>query len=288
LTFLNVILDSYEGTELYEELNDCKMSVEREIGINDQIEIPFIIAAMNDVEVSEIMSGETFDNDPDAKERFQKFLAELRKHGIDLEKRYGQRRNDWIPAFDSDKTIESIIKSVCELIRDKIPLIIPEFMSDGIFDDKERQSDTRARLKESGGVLIVDAVSFFHPALRSNLVDSGIIYKESIAVLVVYPLHLKLININNIIEEEIEKARFGEVHKRYCDDIDRLCEISVGDLNALTRRLMSILPEEIITVTKKKPNPSRQKVFRKGLGYPNGRTPKGELGKIVTGQRPIK
>ncbi len=237
------------------------------VDLNDEgsapIRIPFVVAAMTQEESRELISGRAFD-DPKSfindREEFGEIRAILKTYEIEnLEVRYGERREDWKPYLESEESIKSIIEEACKKINSmkKFDQVEPEFVSSDYF----KNSQKRNQLKNSGVVLIMDDLSFFHPTLRTNL--NKLISNDRAAIIMLSTLSGRSRDqpFYDLIDNAI-KIRLEDAHERYCTNLDPKCEICVDDLLTFKRWLSKVLPEEAIFIRDKQPHPGSQKAFQ--------------------------
>jgi len=245
------------------------------------IQIPFVIAAMTREEARELLSGKAFDdpntlkNDPVQFEKVKEILITYKIEN--LESRYGEKREDWKPYSESQESIGKIIQETCSKINyiqkksieqssnssedltsdEKFIEVEPEFVSSEYFRDDE----IRDQLRNSGVVLIMDDLSFFHPTLRIHL--GKIISNERAAVIMLSTLSGRSHDqpFYDLIDDAI-KIRLKEAHERYYNNLDPRCEIRVDGLWSFRRWLSKVLPEEASIIDKKQPNPESQKTLQ--------------------------
>ncbi|TFH50052.1 MAG: hypothetical protein E4G89_03935 [Methanothrix sp.] len=245
------------------------------------IPIPFVIAAMTQEEARDLLSGKAFE-DPNTYKNdqmlFEKVKEILKTYEIEnLESRYGEKREEWMPYLESQESIGTIIQEACkkinfikkksieqscnnsdDLASDEIFLEVePEFVSSGYFKDDE----IRDRLRSSGVVLIMDDLSFFHPTLRIHL--NKIISNERAAIIMLSTLSGRSRDqpFYDLIDDAI-KVRLTEAHERYYNNLDPKCEIRVDDLWSFRRWLSKVLPDEANFIGKKQPHPESRKTFQ--------------------------
>jgi hypothetical protein len=218
--------------------------------------------------------------------RFEQFKASLQEHGIvDWLPHYGEHRENWKPHIYQESTIQEIILDVANRINQQrsempgLPLVQPQFCSADFFtESQDTKLETWERLGRLGCVIIVDAVSMFHPKLRNSLLRSEMSSNEQVAMLVLSPVNSKEISVNRLIEQEIS-SQMQLAFARFSKHLDRLCEFGVGDLYALQRWLFATLPEAVAIMHNQRPNPSNHKLLREQLGEPTGIT------QLIFGQR---
>lgn len=276
------------GDELHDELEKRCFEIECELNRVGIVDIPFVIAAMTHDEAVSLITETVFDNPtvaPVECTRFQQFREALQEHGVaELLPHYGEHREDWKPHTDEQVKIYEIILDMVNLINQRrsempgLPLVHPQFSSLGFFSqDEDTRLETWDQLSRLGCVMIVDAVSMFHPVLRRVLLRSEMGSNERVAMLVLSPVNSSAIPVNQLIEREIG-SQMQRAFARFSKYLDRLCEFGVGDMRALQRWLFAILPETAAIVQNQRPNPSNRRLIRDRMGEPLG------MERLVLGQ----
>jgi hypothetical protein len=272
--------------KLYEDLREILNEVERELEGSQNVSIPFVIVAMTSEEADNLETEKVFDR-PDVtqvdRDSFKEFKTELEAHGIqNLLPHYKEARDKWEPYTCAPKAIDEIITEMVDHLnqfRDGTsanPFIEILFLSEEFFQENEDEgAQVWVQLSQSGGVLIVDAVSLFHPLLRQKLSKSAISSNEQVALLVLSPISSNQHQVNRLVEGVIN-SQMKLIFRRFDRTWDRLCEIGVGDLRALQRWLFSVLPEEASII--KQFNPAYRRVLREKMGEPLG------IGQLIAGK----
>jgi hypothetical protein len=288
--FLEVLRDQYDPQDAqYHDLEQLRSDVEGELGAVESIEIPFVIVAMTHDEANELITENVFDNPNVAqveRTRFQAFGKALQEHGIaDLLNHYGESREDWQPHTCQQGTVEEIILDTALFFnqrhseRSRRPLVHPRFYSSDFFaEDKDARLEIWNQLSRSGCIMIVDAVSMFHPVLRRILSRSEMGSNERVAILALSPVDSCAIPVNHLIEQEMS-SQMQRAFARFSKYLDRLCEFGIGDLRAIQRWLFVTLPEAAAIVQNQRPNPSSRELVREQMGQPLG------IDRLIFGQR---
>jgi hypothetical protein len=278
--FLETLRDRYDPRDAqYYELEQLRAEVEHELGFG-YIDIPFVILAMTHNEATDLITETVFNNPavaPAERIRFETFGKALREYGIeDLLSHYGEHREDWRPHTHSQSTIQEIILDMVDRINQQRPrlparsMIRPQFISSSFFSDDENiRLEMWIKLGQLGGMIIVDAVSMFHPMLSQLLLHSRLGADKRVAMLMLSPVDPNAIPVNQLIEYET-RSHMEQAFARFDRNLDRLCEFGVGDLRGLKRRLLTILPEVAELIVHQRPNPSTLRIFREKVGEPSG------------------
>lgn len=255
------------GDVLYDTLSRLINQTEQELNGGKKvkpIEIPFVIVAMTRDQADALKTGTAHDHPavaPSERTRCEEFKRALQEHGIDIANLpgiYGEDREDWRPHTPDEITIRKIVSEVVELVSVKRSdigerAITPKFRSSDFFNEDE---DTREKawddLGRLGCVVIVDAVSMFHPELCHDFLSSRIDSSEQVAMLVLSPVNPCDIPVNEAIEREI-RERMKLAFAKFSAHLEKRYEFSAGNLLNLQRWLFSIVPEVADTIQRMKP-----------------------------------
>jgi hypothetical protein len=285
LPFLSLLRDRLvEGDALRDELaalnNELEQALSNVEVIGETVDIPFAIVAMTRDEATHLFSGAIFDDPavaPLERERFQCFSEAFGSYSIlDFLSLYGEHRDDWMPYALSQSTIQSIVLDVTERINrtnsetSNLQVLRPRFLSaDLLSQDRRTRVEVWAQLRRSGYVLIVDAVSLFHPVLRQTFSMSQLDSNERAAVAVLSPVDGSSGRVNKLIETLIT-SHMELLFSRFSEDLDRLVEIGISDSRALHRWLFAVLPEMRQIVQMRRLSPINRRLIRDRLGAPLG------------------
>ncbi|GEM_PF-1723866 len=296
---INAMKDHPRDKRLWKLHKEHTVSKEKEP--NDElrelilVEIKFVIAAMKWKDASGIIKEDGLErgaiwNGVNSNLYFQEISKELKKIGINnLVNRYGSTRCDWKPLLDSGKdskmdsadNIECIIRDVCKKIEDiserrggKRTRIKPCFESKFLGDDEDKRKGEKAELRNNNSeyVLIIDAISIFDPILEERLNFSGLIHNPKVAVIIVYPINSMSFEINRLIEKMISE-RLNDAHIRFYEDLDKLCDISIGNQATFNRRLDCILTQKVENASVLRANSLSRELQSRKLGGTTGFLP---------------
>lgn len=235
------------------------------------IEIPIVIAAMTKNEAAFLL-GNTKDNDEFVK--FQQFLNSFNKSDIpEWLSNYSEYRDDWKPHIYSEEKICNIIWDIAENINTfRIEeagnkLIRPKFVSNDFFNenDEDKQDEIWDEMRYSGGIVIADAISLFHPGIQKMFSRSEICSHEKIAVLGINPLNKTTIEANKMIEREIRSC-MHQSFKRYEKWFEKSCEFGVNNVKSIERWLYNLLQETAKIAYEYRSNPNTRSKFRRQIG----------------------
>lgn len=253
----------------------------------EEIEIPFVVAAMNKDDAA-ALQGETVLNDeelsPAACKRIGDYLKILstddltdllnnygelqeywKPHKYSQYSFYGEYPEDWKPHRYSQSSIKQIIWDILNCYNleqgcSQQTAILPDFISAEFFsDNKQLYKKARKRLKQSGGVLVIDAVSLLHPKLFHRIAGCGLISEPKMAVIILSPVSQNTLESNMLIENIICSGMNQAFH-RFKDDCDPLFSIGVSDLRIFKRWLLTSL--HVAAERKKKMNRDNQGKFQ--------------------------
>jgi hypothetical protein len=209
--------------------------------------IKFLVAAMTYNEATTLFNQTAFNGSQDSlkqQEAFQNFLKSLAAEELpNLQDYYGKLREDWRPHYCGDSSIQQIIiDTITFLNKRNNYLFVPKFVSAPFFSANEKEHVQARNLLESVGVLVIDAISMYHPWLQQRIKDAYTIHKRS-AILVVSPFDATKKGINKLIEEAFENVQ--EAYERFNITHDHLCEIDFGNDRSLRRWFCHAIPDVV-------------------------------------------
>jgi hypothetical protein len=276
----------YEIAIIYENNFQIRDTVSR-----SSIDLPFVVLAMNDIEANELFTESIFSDHSIPlidKEQFLSFKKALKNSQInpdtDLICCYNATRDKWKPVGNErniSDAIDNIIRYIAtERLHFDERSIQPKLESEQFFgENSSTRLEIWEQLGESGCILIVDAVSLFHPKLRLKLSNSGLCSKNSTAILIISPLDSYNNSVNRCIEELIN-SHMELAFSRFSKKWDKLCEIGVGNFIALQRWLYVAIPNEAKIMTDPEPNMKTKYSLRRAMN----KIPT-DMGQIVAGRR---
>jgi hypothetical protein len=242
--------------------------------------IPFVIFAMVHQEADELISEIIFENPavaPIERERFARLVEILAEHDFDdISEFYGETREGWRPPIANLAAIRDTIEEIVKRVNHHrqatpgVSIIRPQFFSaDFLSDDPDWRGQTWDQLSKLGCVLIIDAISMFHPFLRQKLLLSEFGSNERVSIVVLSPVGPGVLPINQFLEQEI-CPQMQRAFDRFATHLDMLCEFGIGDIRNLRRWLFSVLPEAAMTIQGQKASPVWREAIRNKLGMPVG------------------
>lgn len=238
--------------------------------LQKRVKIPVLIVAMKQDQAIALSDETVFNNSGsnDKLNNFQQFHIALKHHQLgDFQFYYGDKHEKWKPVY-CNKTVEEIVEGLffeCNKQNrgTSESLIELDFVSSDFFcNDRQNRERVNRRL-EQGGVIIVDAISLFHPDLNEKLVKSGVSGNKNVAVLIVSPIDATTLPVNECIKK-IFLNDFDRAYSRLVDDYDHLCAIDLGDKLSLERWLFHTVPSIAhSTHPNGQPHPGQRGNFRK-------------------------
>jgi len=276
----------YEGDALHDELDQLRTEVDQ--ALTGKIVIPFVIVAMKESEAIELMDETVFHDNPNVPPAeltlFQQFKQALQEHGSGkLVSHYGGERESWKPLACPNISVGEIVSDILDHINNyhrgprNLPRLLPYFLSEDFVlpedftaEDRIARRRTLRQLQRSGGVIVVDAVSMFHPMLNRSISRSDIGSYRRAAILVISPVDTNVLEINQLIEQVVD-SQMEAAFTRFDVEFDHLCEIGAGNSRALKRWLFTALHRTAIGAQDLEPNPA----VLERLAQQRGETPSG-------------
>jgi len=258
-----------EGLMLEEELEQLISEFDLQVKPEqNEIEIPFVIVAMTQSEVNDL-SQKITSNQTDEFKNFQELTLLLQEYGIqNIVSHYSDIREEWKPFTFQGLSIKTVITDIFNSINSdnsrlantsSLKLI---FLShDCLGEENDKRIRTWDYLRRLGCVIIVDAISLFHPQVLNKLLKAEITSNENVAFLVLSPVNPLDIKANKLLEEII-KDQIEPAFLRF-NDLDKLCEIGIGDLRAMKRWFVSVIPETSENITKQNKLKNKEMLSRK-------------------------
>jgi hypothetical protein len=261
ISLVAALKDRYDAAdELHDRLDKLHKDLRRAMSnmeiVGETIEIPIVVAAMVAEEARQLFDGSIFSDPnvaPSEYQQFRKFIARWEKTTRhEWLQDYGPHREEWRPfSLEShSSTVRETITSVVDKInsgnleKEYLQLVRAEFVSSSFFVEKrETRLTTWDLLRKSGGVLIVDAVSLFHPYVRQTISRSTVTTTNKVATVVISPSSQST-SWSTQAFSEILSATMEPVLLRCEHDLDRQVEIGLDTELAFRRWLYSILPEQ--------------------------------------------
>ena len=225
-----------------------------------------IVYAMTSTHLAELVSEVAFDSDNATKKdkkHYEEFRAILEKHQIHfdvLKKSYGNSALDWKPwNNDQSKTIQEIVIDIKNNHNEKCQQANNEHIGMRFFDGVVGY-DIKYGTPFANNMLFIDAISLFHPDLRTRLVNSGIMGSEpngtKLMINIVPPISHNHIPMYKFFEEMYyKKWGFKErAFTLFSNEFEPSRELGIGDQYSLSRWIASRLKQVAETGTRIDPN----------------------------------
>jgi hypothetical protein len=212
----------------------------------DVIEVQVAVIAMNQSE------AETLEPMADH-EAFHQLADAL--HALNVEQVlacYDERRDDWRPLLaGNERPVRAIITEVADRLnkasaglpgRSKVQIssLSEAFLSDS---GAERRQAWDA-MEQNGGVIIVDAISMFHPIIRQHFLNSQLISaNNSVGVVVLSPFKNEAVPVNEVLRAQVYAVHLERAFNYFADHWNPLYEFGVADICNLRRWLFTSLPQ---------------------------------------------
>ena len=223
-----------------------------------QTKLLVIVAAMKDHEARDLFNGTLAAHHQQLYEKVSRLGQSVtnKGFGIDLEAlqgHYQEQREDWQPYGDGPSILH-IVTSIHQKIPEfqeqsqppnEIHSRTKDFLGDEVFRSDEQRAEFLATIRDQRCLLVIDALSLFHPDISRALHTPGFAEMNHLAILVLAPG-----GAYSAYQEELYKLILDEIavethnyHLRFQDDSDPLCEFGIADDMTLRRRLRTIMPK---------------------------------------------
>jgi hypothetical protein len=208
--------------------------------------------------------------DPSDKRRltedFQNFLGAITpKEFENFQKCYHDERENWCPSYSETVPIKQIINETLACLNGEELRFVPEFVSTSFFSKDEKvRGKIIDELDVSGGVLVIDAISMYHPWLNKRISEAYSIHKH-VTVLIISPFDVYTQPVNKCIERIFED-RMERAYKRFNEKYDHLCEIDLSNIRSLKRWFFRTIPETVKFAPPKAPLDSNLDAIRHSQG----------------------
>lgn len=240
------------GTPIGEELAQLKLAIESPQ--KEPVVLPYVIVAMTRDELAQLPAPVVA------------MMGSLAPGAHTHPEAYGPTRESWRPfPGESAQSISEIFLETIDVVNlfgtGNRHLRPESFTSRFFAADVQTRAEAHSNLDESGCVLVIDPLSLFHPTLIEVLEKSALIpVKDRVAVLVLAPPVLSSLEIYQKVRSELYH-QVPRVRTRDDSFRDHFFEFGVSDLQALRRRLFSMLPAAAAVVQKDFAHPEQLSRF---------------------------
>jgi hypothetical protein len=250
--FLEVLRSSVKsGNALHNHIDALCSEFAQSLSQVSRINLPYVVVAMTEDEAGTLQSGDVFEDTkiaPFERDRFNTLAPSLPEGWV---KDYGEQRDNWKLHTDHSSVMAVVLNEMfahvnrCLRQPHNLPVIDGVSYSEAFFS-ADQQVETWDRLRRSGGLLVVDAISLFYPPIRKILQKSALISNEQIAFLVLSPLDFHASPINGQVEALV-KEEMPVPFERYNDYLEHRYEIGSGNLRSVRRWLFNLFhkPEDM-------------------------------------------
>jgi hypothetical protein len=236
-----------------------------------QLLLPTIVVSMNQEESSELQNRSVLEKHAGKEEaqKYEQFLEALDKEGCQNPfERYKGDRDLWEPPFGEGKTISELIESgllkVNQNSAENEQTIIGYSITDEFFNGEVNKNEFVKIAKEEGCLIIIDAISLFHPLVRKRLHKSGLPSQSKSAVIFISPT----VTNSNLVTRSIEElvsTEMDDVFERYDAKGEMLCEMNIGDLRSFQRWFFTAISVETQMAHNPNAHPENIKEFQNRL-----------------------
>jgi len=229
-----------------------------------KVEVPYVVVAMKDVEARDLILG----GSPQVyiwpiqigdREGVAAFRGELHTVGLDLDAlvgNYADARDAWCPFGPGVGSFADILAQLEAYLngrpprshRKQLPRIRLQSYSEAFFAaDYQMRQDTHSRLRRTGCMFVIDAISLFHADLRNKLLRSEL--GSTSPVLILSPVDAESIAPNQRIMREFMQRELEWAFSRFANEPTELCEFRSGNPVALKRWLTMVLSEQALALS---------------------------------------
>ncbi len=223
------------------------------------IPIPIVIVAMTNEEANELLDGTVFSKPfifhgeeitlrPEVIENFNKIKNEVSvRNQTNIKNNYGPHPQNWTPY--KGVNILNIVTQVVEELG-QVPIDLTERFFD---EDDNRCKRTWYELNQSGCILVIDALSIFHPKIHYLLPTSQLLRSDdAIAILMISPIDFSRDEVNHLIKQGMHS--WGPTVESL-NDFGMQFHLSIEGERMFIRWLISILPETTFAINERENGP---------------------------------
>lgn len=183
---------------------------------------------------------------------FAEMHSHLTGNGVDnLGSCYGEEPDDWKPLLaDGKQTIMQAIEDVLDKITRTSPssayiptITLKSISKDLLSKEGNQRAAARKVLEKQGGLIVVDALSLYHPTIQTYLLSGQLFGQHpSVAMVVLSPLRIDKIPIYQVLQKQVYQAHLEKAFEHFFDHLDPFFEFNVHELCSLRRWLFSVVP----------------------------------------------
>lgn len=212
----------------------------------DQLVVHVAVVAMTANEAQELVEQKGLPQK--IEEELHQFDNQLKVE--DLPQYYGASRDEWRPFFADEQVIRDMLYNVTSTfnqskhnkLRKKIVI---RFLSDKLFSPNEDSSQFAQDILEAKkGILIIDAMSMYHPQLEQALMRMQLMNANNeVSVIVVRSFPPPISQIEELLKREIYKGCLRTPYRHFHQSFHPLYEFDISTVHRLKRCLFSMLPQ---------------------------------------------
>jgi hypothetical protein len=265
VVFLEILASRYNSEdERSAALQRSALLVDAGGARGGKIEVPYVVVAMKDAEARDLILGGLpqvyiWPIQVGDREGVAAFRGELHTVGLDLDVlvgNYAPARDEWCPFGPGKGSFAEILAQLEAYLngrpqrphRKQLPGIRLQSYSEAFFAaDYEMRQDTHRRLRRTGCIFVVDAVSLFHADLRNKWLRSEL--GSTSPVLILSPVDADSIAPNQRIMREFMQRELEWAFSRFANEPTELCEFRSGNPVALKRWLTMVLSEQAMALS---------------------------------------
>lgn len=237
--------------EIENELRELRSRhVTPSLGLTKTVQL--VVVAMNREQADQLNTELVFEDSDRERKQFRRLKEALEQYGVgNWLSSYEEKRDDWRPVVtDQELSIMRILLDVRDRLNSdarrnvsqaaiELESLSEEFLS----SDIEQRRLAWSKLKYNGGILVIDAVSLYHPDLRTHLINSQVMEpKDSLAMIVISPLKSRAISINDILTTQIYGTHLQRAYYECVEEYSPFYEFGTSDISNLRRWLFHTIP----------------------------------------------
>lgn len=199
--------------------------------------------------------------------------------------RYGQSRSAWRPFADVDETIEQVLSdAVTKVNRDANRLRtrairLQPYPLDALMRDPVDMWPIYRDVARRGCLVVVDELSLFHEQVRQAFMTSPLRDGGQVAFITLSPLDPAAGYPLAFIREQLD-GYLEQATRRFCKELDPLCELGVPERRRLDRWLHRSLPQAVEALREAKQDRQSLREFSEELGF----QPSPGMGRLMAGE----
>jgi hypothetical protein len=195
---------------------------------------------------------------------YRELVKYLKRHQLNnLSDHYGSTPDDWCPPILDRRPIKDLITQISKKVEENIspkylPLAIRSFSEEFLNENSNNRSKAILELRSRKCLLIIDALSLFHPILRERLEHSGFAsgIGSNVLIIAIPPISFHVLPIYKYLEQEYQEF-MSLVFRDYSEELTNNCEFGIGNVYSLKRWLVSAIDHIATNPTAPDPETAR-------------------------------